>query len=194
MTAAEHWDFIPEKDYLAGELASDQKHEYVGGVMYAMAGAKNRHNRIALNASSSLHARLRGKPCQPYNSDTKVRIRTSRETRFYYPDAMVVCRPNSEDDSFQDEPVVMVEVLSESTRRIDEGEKKDAYQTIPSLGVYLLVEQDAPRVVVFRRSANDFERVVFLGLDAVIPLPEIETELPLAEIFEDITFADHHIQ
>jgi Uma2 family endonuclease len=151
-----------------------------------MAGARNQHNDISGNIFTALHGRLRGKSCRPYNSDTKVRIRLPRQTRFYYSDTQVTCQPNPRTDSFQDHPRVIVEVLSKGTRRLDEGEKKDAYLTIPSLGVYLLVEQETPAVVAYRRAGEGFEREVYEGLDAVIPLPEIETELPLAEIYEDV--------
>jgi Uma2 family endonuclease len=189
MSAALKWNLVTIEDYLAGELESPIKHEYVGGVVYAMASARNRHNRIATNTLIAIGARLRGRPCQPFNSDTKVRIRLPTQTRFYYPDAMVVCRPNPEDDSFQDDPAVIAEVLSKRTRRIDEGEKKDAYLTIPSLGVYLLIEQEAPVVTVFRRKEAGFVREVYDGLDAVIGLPEIDVDLPLAEIYAGVECA-----
>jgi Uma2 family endonuclease len=109
--------------------------------------------------------------------------------RFYYPDAQVVCRSNPADYSYQDEPAVIVEVLSRGTRRIDEGEKKDAYLTIPSLGAYLLVEQDMPAIVVHRRTEHGFAREIYEGLDAIIALSEIGIELPLAEVFETVEFA-----
>ena len=83
---------------------------------------------------------------------------------------------------------MLVEVLSKSTRRTDTGEKKDAYLTIPSLSVYLLVEPDEALVIAFRRSGDGFVREVYEGLDAVIPLSEIETELPLAEVYERVEF------
>lgn len=189
MTAAKKLNLISVADYLAGELESPIKHEYLGGVVYAMAGARNAHNIIATNIIGVLHARLRGRRCRPYNSDTKVRVRLPAQVRFYYPDASVVCRPNPPDDSFQDEPAVIVEVLSRRTRRTDEGEKRDAYLTIPSLAVYLLVEQDLPAVVAFRRTEHGFVREVHEGLEAVVPLGEIETELPLAEVYETMEFA-----
>jgi Uma2 family endonuclease len=146
------------------------------------------HNLITGNAFATLHGRLRGRPCRPFNSDTKIRIRMPVQVRFYYPDVSVLCRPNPQDDSFQDEPAVLIEVLSDKTRRIDEGEKKDAYLTIPSLSVYLLVEQDTPAVVAFRRTEHGFVREVYQGLDAVVPLREIETDLPLAEVYDTVEF------
>src|SRR5438105_10603 len=156
MTAVKKLDLISVEDYLAGELVSPVKHEYLGGYVYAMAGARNAHNLIKGNVFGVLHARLRGRRCRPFNSDTKVRIRLPTHFRFYYPDVQVVCRFNPPDDSFQDDPAVIVEVLSHATRRVDEGEKKEAYLTIPALGVYLLVEQDAPQVTAFRRTDEGF--------------------------------------
>lgn len=172
-------------DYLAGEEGSVVKHEYLGGAVHAMAGATNGHNAIASNSIVALGGRLRGKPCRPYNSDTKIRIELSGHTRFYYPDAMVVCHPNPRSDSFQDHPVVVIEVLSESTRRIDLGEKCDAYLKIPSLQVLLLVESDRIAVTVHRRQADGgFVEEHHTETDAVISLPEIGAELPLAELYE----------
>jgi Uma2 family endonuclease len=188
MSAARKLNLVSVEDYLAGELVSPVKHEYVAGVVYAKAGARNAHNLIASNTLVALGSRLRGKPCHAYNSDTKVRIRLATHYRFYYPEAMVVCRPNPQDESFQDNPVVLVEVLSQATRRIDEGEKRDAYLTIPSLSVYLLVEQDMPAVVTYRRTEQGFVREVYEGLNADVPLSEIETELPLAEVFDAVVF------
>ena len=133
MSAVQRPEPISVKDYLAGELASETKHEYVGGVVYAMAGASNSHNLLASNALGALHACLRGSECRAYNSDTKIRVRMASQVRFYYPDVSVICRPNSPTDSFQDEPAIIVEAMSRATRRIDEGEKRDAYLTIPSL-------------------------------------------------------------
>lgn len=188
MTAVKKRNLISLEEYLEGEEYSSVKHEYLGGVVYAMAGATNSHNIIVVNALAALHSRLRGHPCQPFNADTKIRVRLPTHTRFYYPDASVVCRPNPQRDSFQDEPVVIIEVLSRGTRRIDEGEKKDAYLTISSLCVYLLVEQDSPSVVALRRTEQGFVPEIYEGLDAVIPLDEIKTELPLSDLYERIEF------
>ena len=188
MTAAKKLNLISEQDYLASELMSEVKHEYLGGVVYAMAGARNRHNRIAVSILGALFGRLRGKPRQPCDSDTKIRVRMPRHTRYYYPDVSVACEPNPENDSFEDQPRVIFEVLSKGTRRIDEGEKKDAYLTIPSLAAYLLVEQSTPTVVVFRRTDQEFVPELYEGTDAVIPLPEIGVDLPLAEFYQGMKF------
>jgi Uma2 family endonuclease len=186
MTAAPKLNLISVEDYLAGELVSPVKHEYVAGAVYAVAGARNAHNIIATNMLVALGACLRGRKCRPFNSDTKIRVRLPTHWRFYYPDASVVCRSNPPNDSYQDEPAAIVEVLSRGTRRIDEGEKKDAYLSIPSLGAYLLVEQEERLVVVQRRTEQGFVREVYHGEEATISLPEIGTELPLAEIYEGV--------
>lgn len=135
-----------------------------------------------------MFGRLRGKACQPCDSDTKIRVRMPGHTRYYYPDASVVCQPNPESDSFEDQPRIVFEVLSRGTRRIDEGEKKDAYLTIPSLAVYVLVEQLLPAIVVYRRADQAFIPEVYEGIDAVLPLPEIGVDLPLAEIYQRMKF------
>lgn len=187
MTALRKPHFITIADYLAGEEISDVKHEYLGGTVHATAGATNQHNTIAVNSLASLHGQLRGKSCQPFNSDTKVRIEFPDHTRFYYPDAMVVCHPNPGNDHFQDRPVVIIEVLSESTRRADLGEKRDAYLTIDSLRVPLLVDPDSPAVTVHRRKPDGgFDSEYHSGLDSTIPLPEIEAALPLADLYERV--------
>jgi Uma2 family endonuclease len=189
MSAAKKWKLVSVDDYLAGELISPIRHEYLGGVIYAMAGARNLHNLIKGNIFGSLHARLRARPCRPFDSDTKIRVRLPTQVRFYYPDVSVICRPNPQGDSFQDEPAAIFEVLSRKTRRIDEGEKKDAYLAIPSLCTYVLVEQESATAIVFRRTDQGFVREVYEGLEAEIPLGEIETALPLVEVYDGAEFS-----
>jgi len=187
MTAAEKWEIISVEAYLAAEEQAESRHEYVAGVVYAMAGARIRHNRIAGNVFASLHSKLRGNPCDAFNSDTKVRIQSQIGTRFYYPDAMVVCESNPEDFVFQDAPVIIVEVLSESTRRTDEGEKKDAYITIPSLRTYLLFDTDGPAAQLWQRDANGhWHRSLLDGVEASADLPEIDGTLSLADAYEGV--------
>lgn len=187
MTAWKPPGFISIADYLAGEEISGVKHEYLGGTVHAMAGATNQHNTIALNCLSFLVFQLRGKRCQAFNSDTKIRIEFPDHTRFYYPDAMVVCEPNPGADHFQSQPVVILEVLSDSTRRADLVEKRDAYFTLPSLKVLIFVEPEFPSVTLHRAKAEGgFAVERHSGLEATIPLQEIEASLPLAEVYERV--------
>lgn len=189
MTAAERIQLVSVEDYLADELVSEIKHEYLGGFVYAMAGGKIAHNIVAVNFTAALHRQLRGGKCQVFNSDMKVRIQLPTHTRFYYPDGMVVCSSNPQDDSFQDQPIVIAEVLSRATRRTDEGEKKDAYFAIPSLRVYLLIEQESPLVTAHRRTEQGFVREVYDRMEAIVPLGQVDAELPLAEFYERVEFA-----
>lgn len=179
---------VSVSDYLAGELDAECKHEYLGGIVYAMAGGTNAHNTIAGSIFGNLFAALQGKPCRPFNPDTKIRVQSSTQTRFYYPDASVVRNENPPNDTFQDRPVVLVEVLSRKTRRIDEGEKRDAYLSIPTLSVYMLVEQELAGVTVYRRGDQGFAREVYDDPAGVVPLAEIGTELALADIYQDVEF------
>jgi len=188
MTAALKLNLMSVEDYLESELASPIKHEYLGGYVYAMAGARNLHNTIGGNIFAFLHFRLRGKHCRPFNSDTKIHIQLPNQVRFYYPEVSVICRQNPPHESFQDQPVVVFEVLSKKTRRIDLGEKKDAYLTIPSLGVYVAVEQEVPAALVFRKTNEGIVAETYSGLNAVIPLPEIGTSLPLSEVYDGVDF------
>lgn len=181
---------ISVDNYLARELESDVRHEYLAGRVYAMAGGRTVHNRVAGAFFGAMYAQLRGKPCEPFNSDMKVRVRFPTHTRFYYPDAMVVCEPNPPNAPYQDRPAVIAEVISASTRRIDEGEKQEAYLTIPSLTAYLLIETDSPRVVVLRRTEMKAEFVAeaYEGLAAIIPLQEIGAELRLVDLYARVEF------
>jgi Uma2 family endonuclease len=189
MSAVRKLNLVSVEDYLAGELISPIKHEYLGGIIHAMAGARNAHTIIASNTLVALGIRLRGRRCQPYNSDAKIRVRLPTQIRFYYPDVSVICRPNPQTDSFHDDPAVLVEVLSRRTRRIDEGEKKDAYQSIPSLHVYIMLEQESAAAIVYRRTDHGFVREIYDGIDKIVPLQEVGIDLPLAEVYETVEFA-----
>jgi Uma2 family endonuclease len=162
---------------------------YLGGTVHAMAGATIRHNNIAGNCFASLHSSLRDKTCQPLNSDTKVRIEFPDHTHFYYPDAMVVCQSNPDTDHFQNLPVVIIEVLSDSTRHTDLGEKRDAYRTISSSKALIFVDSDSPTVTHHRRMGEGgFEIERYNGLDTSISLPEIEASLKLADLYDRVDF------
>ena len=108
------------EEYLEGERKSETRHEYVAGDIYDMAGASRTHNRIAGKIHTTLQNAFRGKRCEAFITDMKVRIRTRGETLFYYPDVFVSCDPRDTDDYFSDYPSVIFEVLSPDTKRLDE--------------------------------------------------------------------------
>ena len=122
-----------------------------------MTGATNRHNQVKLNCLLYLGGALKGQRCSS-SSDTKVRIREQGLRRFYYPDVQVVCQGNVPTDVFQDLPVLIIEVLSPSTRRYDLDEKLAAYLAIPSLECYAILEQHMPLAIVLRRTPDGFSR------------------------------------
>ncbi len=186
MSSAEKPEWISPEDYLDQEEQAQTKSEYVDGWIRAMSGAKNRHNFVAINTVVILANQLKGKPCRALHSDVKVRIRKGVSTWFYYPDAMVVCQQNSLDDSYQDHPVLVVEVLSRSTRAIDLDEKLSHYLTIPSLEYYLILEQALPQAILMRRVKNHFVRESYQGLEQTISLDAIHCQLALSEIYDGI--------
>jgi Uma2 family endonuclease len=181
-------ELVTVEEYLEGELRSETKHEYLGGLVYAMAGASEEHNVIAANLLGMLHAQLRGKPCQPFGSDMKVRLHTLGDTYFYYPDAMVACDPADSGHGWREHPAVLFEILSDDTRRLDEREKRFAYLQIPHLQAYVRIEQTSPEAIVERRISGAWQSEKLTGLDAIIALPEIGIRLPLAELYERLRF------
>ena len=171
-------------DYLGGEPDAEVRHEYVDGRVYAMAGGTVAHNRVATRTLIMLGQQLDQYECEVFNSDTKIRIREGSKTYFYYPDAMIVCDSNSDADTFQDKPVVIVEVLSNSTRRVDEGEKRDRYLMIESLQTYILLESDRPAATIWQRDATgDFEESLAAGADETICLVDDSVTLNLGQLF-----------
>lgn len=190
MTLAARPHLVSVDEYLTGEEGAAQKHEYLGGVMHAMSGGSNDHGAIGANAIVALGSQLRGKTCRIFSSDTKIRIELPDQTRFYYPDASVVCELAPGGVRFQERPRIVVEVLSESTRRTDLGEKKDAYLTVASLRVLMLVEPARASVLVYRRKPDGgFVAEQYDGLDAIVGLPEIEAELSLRDVYDGLTLA-----
>ena len=153
------------EDYLQSENDGTWRHEFVNGVVFAMAGASDQHSLIVLNLASALSAGLPDK-CQVFASEMKVQIRASKDERFYYPDVLVSCSPTDRERFIRKEPAFIAEVLSDATERIDRGEKFEAYTTIASLQEYAILSQDEVRLELFRRRSG-WEREVFGPDDAV---------------------------
>jgi len=186
MSALRDSFFISEEDYLAGELVSPIKHEYVAGRVYAMSGGTANHQRVARNFVVSASSGLRGKSCEPFGSDLSVRVEQLGDVSYFYPDASVVCSPLEGSAQFTDAPAVVLEVLSPTTRRIDETSKLQAYLSLASLQVCLLAESDEAFVRVYRRKDDEFVVEVYEGREAEIALPEIEMTLSLEDLYRDV--------
>ncbi len=152
MSAVPKFDYISVNSYLLGEndRVDGIKYEYVNGQIYAMAGASRNHNRIARNLTTMLDNHLKGKNCEVFQGDMKVSIQTANEQHFYYPDVQVTCA-EEKNRYFNTSPCLIIEVLSESTARIDRYEKLVAYRLLPSLEEYVLCAQDSPLVEIYRR-------------------------------------------
>ena len=151
--------FVSETEYLAGEKIAETKHEYIDGKVFAMAGASASHNRISLNVATLFNVHLDGKPCQPYMSDMKVKV----GTKYVYPDVLVECSGLTDDSHVTEKPTLIVEVLSKSTRRMDETTKRIAYTQIDSLLEYVLIEQDFVDIEIIRRRTGWQSERFYLG-------------------------------
>lgn len=182
--------FATVKEYLYWEERSEAKHEYHNGEVIAMAGGKVNHNRICRNAVSGLHTRLRGKSCETFNSENKVWI--PKQNRFYYPDAFVICGEIQFYEERQDivtNPILIFEVLSESTESNDRGEKFKQYMSLPSFQEYVLINPEMVWVEVFyRKSADEWQYFVCRTLQDTLHLQSIDVRIPLSELYEQVRF------
>lgn len=177
---------LSPEEYLRLEAQSPVRHEYVAGQIYAMTGASIRHNLIAGSLYSALRSHLKASPCRVTMEGVKLHV--ARDNAYYYPDVMVSCDPRLErltaDDVVIDKPLVLIEVLSESTAGIDRREKMSAYRKLASLKEYVLVEQNVRHVEAFRRVGDvGWEQVIYEDNDT-LELPSLEFRLPLAEIYD----------
>jgi Uma2 family endonuclease len=172
------------KDYLESEKVSPVRREYFNGDVFAMAGASDNHNRIARNLVNTLSNHLKNSPCEPFFNDIKIRVTPNV---YYYPDILVTCEENPESQYFRNNPILIIEIVSKSTERIDRREKVFLYQQIESLQEYVVVDQYQKKVQVHRRQANggwitylfneEVDIVEFSSIDLTIPLPEIYTRV-----------------
>lgn len=175
------------QEYLDLERTSDEKHEFLDGEIFAMGGASFAHAVIAGNVASLLHGQLRGKPCRVVSADARVKI--TLIGLYTYPDIVVVCgEPVLEQpgDTLTN-PILLIEVLSDSTEKKDRGWKFEQYRHIGSMTDYLLVAQDTPRIEHYARQPSD--RWIYVSetrMDGVVEIVSIGCCLPLVEVYEKI--------
>ena len=188
---------ITPEEYLAGEAVADEKHEYLNGSVYAlhdirnMAGAGDSHVKISLNIAALIKNHLRGSRCSTYISDMRVKV-DSKDKAWFYPDVMVSCDPNDrQHETIKHKPVLVIEVMSKSTRDYDRGGKFAVYRQLSSLKEYVLVEPRHHYVEVFRlNKRNRWELFTYEGTEATIEFSSIDLQCSIADFYEDVLNLD----
>jgi Uma2 family endonuclease len=186
------------EQYLEMERASEERHEYIDGYVYDMAGESPDHSRINVNLLTILNLQLRGKPCEAFSPNMKIRSgpffkeQKTNKGMFSYADFSIVCGEPQFHDTFRDvliNPTVIIEILSESTQGFDRDEKFRRYRThISSLQDYLLVSQTLPMIQVYSRQPGGWLMTEALGLESSIRVPSIDCHLPLSEVYDRVVF------
>ena len=174
-------------EYLAFELDSEIKHEYIDGEIYPMPGVTKKHDDIVINCIVALSNLLRSSRCQVSSSDMRVRVSS---TRYVYPDFSVVCGTAITANNTTNilNPTLVAEVTSPSTIDYDRGVKREFYQSVDSMQIYLIIDQQRPLVELHTRQEAGWTLREFSGLDASLPLDKIGCQLPLAEIYHQVAF------
>lgn len=181
---------LTSAEYLAIERAAESKSEFFDGEMFAMAGTTKNHARIVMNLSRELSARLKGRTCEPFATDLRVKVEANG--LYTYPDLVVICCEQLFEDDRLDtllNPTLIVEVLSETTERYDRVRKFDLYRALPSLQEYVLVSQSEPRVEQFlRQTEGGWHLRITTDPTAFVNLTSIACQIPFAEIYERVEF------
>ena len=169
---------LTHEEYFALEQAEDQRFEYLAGEIFAMAGGTESHALIGSNILVGLSNALRGKPCRVYGADMKLYVRDY--DKFCYPDVQVLCEKGTRHEKYVENPVLVVEVLSDSTESYDRNKKFEHYRSIESLKYYLLVDQTCKHVELYEKESKDRwivtypkDRLVFPSLEIVIYVEDI---------------------
>lgn len=183
--------YLSPEEYLVIERAAQTKSEYFKGEMFAMVGASREHNLIVANLTRELTQQLKGKPCELYPNDMRVRIPATG--LYTYPDVVVVCSEPIFEDQHVDtllNPTVIIEVLSDSTESYDRGKKFSNYRTVDSLTEYLLVAQDEYRIEQFlKQSDGKWLYSETRSLEGRVQLMSIQCELALIEVYDKVSLA-----
>lgn len=170
-------------DYLEMEQASDVRHEFVAGQIFAMVGVRDSHNSVALNIASALQAQLRGR-CKVYIGDVKLRVDAA--DAFYYPDVFVTCDPSDNDPYVKRYASLVFEVLSPRTEGIDRREKLRNYRLIESLSEYAIVSIEDRCIELYRREAGAEWHLYRYGAQESMELRSLAAQLALADVFEGV--------
>ncbi len=180
--------YVTQREYLEGEELSDVRHEYVNGRVYAMSGANDKHNEISFDVASLLKSHLKNGACKTFLLDVKVETLKSGKGCYYYPDVFVTCEPEDAGSPLiKRHPSLIIEVLSPSTWRVDQGEKLQNYSRIPSVNEVVLIAQDWPEVIIHRRSA-DWVPESFIKPEDRVRFESVDLEVSLAQIYASIPF------
>ena len=180
--------YLTPEDYLALERSADFKSEYFNGEIFAMTGASESHNLVVINTIRELSTQLKKRPCKVYANDMRVKV---DPTGLYtYPDVVVTCGKAQFDDTHLDtllNPVLIVEVLSDSTEAYDRGRKFEHYRKLDSLVEYVLIAQNRPHIESYRRQADQQWLLrEYSELDGTLRLLSIDCDLALAEVYDKV--------
>jgi Uma2 family endonuclease len=173
------------EEYLEFAEHSPLRYEYVNGVVHAMSGGSVAHGRVTARLFSAVGTHLRGGRCEVFSSSVDLEIRSETDEINYIPDLMVACDPEEWSEKSIRNPKLVAEVLSPSTRHIDEREKATNYRRVESIEEFLLLEQSEPKITVFRH-AERWRPQIYSGADAVLELRSIGLSVPLAQIYAEI--------
>ncbi|EIJ36868.1 Uma2 family endonuclease [Thiothrix nivea] len=185
MSLAKQPDFLSVEAFLAGEKLSDTRHEYVDGVAYAMAGSNVNHNLISGNVYRLLGNHLANQSCTPFTAGMLLK---TTQTRFRYPDVAVFCDEFAGNENYLENPVLLVEMLSHSTRQNDKGSKLTEYLALPSLREYALIEQDFVEIQVLRRRNGWRPENYYLGQS--ITFESVGATLTVEDIYHKVNNSD----
>lgn len=182
---------ISPEEYLAIERRATYRSEYINGEMFAMAGATRAHNRISSNLVSGIDQHIRSRECNVYSSDIRVHVPSTGY--FTYPDLVMTCGKEEFVDAHSDvlvNPLVLIEMLSDSTAAFDRGKKFEHYRELPSFVEYLLVEQRIPRIEQYVLDASQEWRYRDIrGIDQVLHIQTLDCSLPFRDIYHKVTLS-----
>ena len=188
MIASPQDSYLTPEQYLQMEEDSIIKHEYINGEIYEMAGATDTHVTIALNMAILLRNHLRGSGCRVYISDMKARIES--RNCYYYPDVMVTCEAKDrENATYKKYPLIIIEVLSDSTEAFDRGDKFIDYQSLETLQEYVLINSKKNRIECFRRTEENLWTLQFYTEDHEnFELTSIDFVGTINDVYEEVNF------